>query len=129
MAMRRLGSAVRFIATRRAGGAARLPALALLTSLLPAMAAAGQETAACQAELAALDRSFVQTMARLLSSGTTAEQCVALKDQIDAVAKAVEVQMRCRAPGPEVDRFIRTLGASATDFRQLQAQLGCNVPA
>ena len=127
MAMRWLDSAIRRLRAPR-GERSRLAATVLLAALLPA-AAEAQVTPECRAELAALDRSFVATMARLLAAGPPAEMCAALKDQIDAVAKAVEVQMRCRVPGSEVDRVVAMLSASGTDFRQLQTQLGCNVPA
>jgi len=104
-----------------------LPSLVLLLAVAPQAVAA--ETPACAAELAALDRSFVEGLARVLSAATPAEQCAALASQVAAVARAREIQARCRVPGDELDGVLAMLSASALDFQDAQARLGCNVPA
>ena len=104
-------------------------ALALLAAVVPAVADAAGETPACTAELAAMDRSFAQGLVRVLTAGNPAEQCAALANQLQAIAVARDVQMRCRMPGSELDGVLAMLTASAVDFQEAQSRLGCNVPA
>ena len=104
-------------------------ALALAAGIMPEVALAVGETPACTAELAAMDRSFAQGLVRVLTAGNPAEQCAALANQLQAIAVARDVQMRCRVPGSELDGVLAMLNASAGDFQEAQSRLGCNVPA
>jgi len=110
-------------ATRRVAAA-----LALLAAALPSVSVAAGETQ-CTTELAAMDRSFAQGLVRVLTAGTPAEQCAALANQLQAIVIARDVQVRCRMPGTELDGVLAMLSASALDFQEAQARLGCNVPA
>ncbi len=111
----------------RSNGVTQLLAVLVLAAVVPSAGMAEVATASCRDELRALDRGFAASMDRLLRASTPAEQCIALGAQINAVARAVETQRRCRVPGSDVDRVVATLTASGDDFRRLHAQLGCSV--
>jgi hypothetical protein len=108
-----------------------LVSVALLLSLVPAAAGAQDRPSDCTAQLAAMDRTFVEAMARVLTTGggPPGEQCAALANQMDVIAKERELHVRCLPPGDQLDGVLAMLNGSAVDFRQAQAQLGCNVTA
>jgi hypothetical protein len=107
----------------------RLALPALVLSLLPAVAAAGDPGPTCRQELAEVDRSSFQALVGFLTAGATAEKCAALAAHIDATARARDVHLRCLSAGADRDQIVAGLSATIVDFRQVQMQLGCRVGA
>jgi hypothetical protein len=107
----------------------RLVSAALLVSLMSATAQAEERPADCAAELASLDRAFVEAMAKILAAGALGEQCAALGNQMDLIARERAVHVRCLPAGDQLDGVLAMLNSSAGDFRQAQMQLGCNTNA
>jgi hypothetical protein len=99
----------------------------LVAALLPALAAAQQLTAACRSDLAAVDASFEETLARLQKAGSAdqAEKCAAVAHHIDVMGKARDVYLRCLPPGHDRDENVAQLNASIADFRDVQTNLKC----
>lgn len=101
--------------------------VALLLSLLPAVALAQQPSPACQADLSAVDDSFDETLARLdkAGKGDQAEKCAAVAHHLDVMTRGRDVFLRCLPPGHDRNENVAQLNASIADFREIQANLKC----
>ena len=105
----------------------RKPPLFLLVLLYPALAVAQQPAAACRTDLAAVDSSFEETLARLqkAGSGDQSAKCAAVAHHIEVMGNARDVYLRCLPPGHDRNENIAQLNASMSDFRDMQANLKC----
>ena len=109
----------------------RWAAMVVLASLLSSAANAQDRPADCAAQLAALDRTFVEAMGRVLATGggPHAEQCAALAHQLEVIVQERDLHVRCLPSGDQLSGVLDMLDSSRLDFRQAQAQLGCSVGA
>jgi hypothetical protein len=123
--------------------AARLPAvshspslgaLTLGLILLPSMgivvplAGHAQEFApGCNADLAAVDASFGETLDRLdgVANGSDAEKCAAYRHHVDVMLKGREVFLRCIPEGRDQTENVVQLEVSIADFETIIANKQC----
>jgi hypothetical protein len=106
----------------------RLVALAVFlaaASLAPAVA--GEIAPGCDADLAAVDASFDETMTRLQAAGSAdqAEKCAALHHHIDVMTKAGEVFQRCLAEGHDKGENLGQVYGTIADFQDILVEQGC----
>jgi hypothetical protein len=105
-----------------------LPALVgFLVSLLSSIASAQQPAPTCRTDLAAVEDSFDETLARLEKAGRAdqAEKCAAVAHHLDVMSKARTVYVRCLPPGHDREENIAQINATIADFRDIQANLKC----
>lgn len=99
---------------------------ALLSGALPTAAQVGSP--ACQTDLAAVDASFEETLARLgkITQATpVAEKCAAFKHHVEVMQNGIEVFDRCMDDGHDKGENIGQLGASIEDFQYIMQNQGC----
>jgi hypothetical protein len=101
--------------------------IAAVLAALATPALAQLPTPVCQADLAAVDASFDETVARLFRLGKApkTEQCAAVQHHIDVMLNARDVYLRCLRPGHDRDESIAQLNVSIADFYMIQQKLGC----
>ena len=95
-------------------------------ALAPGLAMAAEGDAACATDLAALDDSFEETIARLTAAGQAGhdEKCAALRHHIDVMASAREVFQRCLT-GLAQRENVGQMSDSIEDFNFIIAQQKC----
>jgi hypothetical protein len=107
----------------------RLMATTVLANMALASAAiaAPLSTATCDADLAAVDASYVETQARLEKAGKAdqAEQCAAIRHHVEVMANGINVFLRCTPDGHDRRENIGQLGGSIADFLDINQSLGC----
>jgi hypothetical protein len=81
----------------------------------------------CTTDLAAVETSFNETIARLEAAGTAdhAEKCAALRHHIDVMTNGRDVYLRCRPDDHDRGEDVAQLNASIGDFRVILKQQGC----
>jgi hypothetical protein len=89
----------------------------------PALAEA---PATCPADLAGVDDSFKETLARLDAAGKAgdAEKCAAIHHHIDVMSAAREVFVRCLT-GHDLGENVGQIDASIDDFRHILQSEKC----
>ena len=106
----------------------RLMATTVLATMALASAAIATplSTTTCDAELAAVDASFVETEARLEKAGNAdqAEKCAAARHHIEVMANGVDVFLRCTPDGHDKRENIGQLMVSIADFLDISNCLG-----
>jgi hypothetical protein len=100
----------------------------LLVGLLLAAAPAwAQGDPACRAEIADVNASFDETLARLngVSKDDTLEiKCAAIRHHIDVMLKAADVFSRCTTGHGREENMGQALGTAA-DFEDIASDMGC----
>jgi hypothetical protein len=83
---------------------------------------------ACTGDLAAVEASFNETIARLEAAGTAdhAEKCAALHHHIDVMTNGRDVYLRCRPDDHDRGEDVAQLNASIGDFKDILKQQGCD---
>jgi hypothetical protein len=81
----------------------------------------------CDADLAAVDDSFRETIERLdrAAKGANAEKCAAWRHHVEVMTKGVEVFLRCTPEGHDQRENVGQLGASIEDFNTIIADKKC----
>jgi len=105
-------------------------AFILLASMGPgaSLSAVAQEFApGCNADLAAVDASFGETLDRLdgVANGSDAEKCAAYRHHVDVMLKGREVFLRCIPEGRDQTENVVQLEVSIADFETIIANKQC----
>jgi hypothetical protein len=104
-------------------------AFILLASIgLGARLADAQEFApGCNADLAAVDASFGETLDRLdsVANGSDVEKCAAYRHHVDVMLKGREVFLRCIPEGRDQTENVVQLEVSIADFETIIANKQC----
>jgi hypothetical protein len=81
----------------------------------------------CNADLAAVDASFEETIARLdgVANGGDAEKCAAYRHHVDVMLKGREVFLRCLPEGHDQTENVLQLEVSIVDFESIIADKQC----
>ncbi len=101
-----------------------------VAAFVPALALASASTArtspACGADLAAVDASFEETLARLEAAwkGEQEEKCAAIRHHIEVMTNAGDVFMRCLT-GMAQRENVGQMSDSIEDFTYVLADQGC----
>jgi hypothetical protein len=112
------------------------PGLGTLTSAFILLASVGfasppavaQEFApGCNADLAAVDASFGETLDRLdsVANGSDAEKCAAYRYHVDVMLKGRDVFLRCIPEGRDQTENVLQLEVSIGDFETIIANKQC----
>ncbi len=91
--------------------------MGVVLALAPAPAFAAEGDAACVTDLAAVDKSFRETIARLEAAGNAprGEKCAALRHHIDVMTRGREVFQRCLSGLPQREN-VGQMNDSIQDF-------------
>ena len=105
-------------------------ALAVAITLTSSALRAQESAPGCAGELAAVEASFEETIARLDASGSAGqgEKCDAIRHHLDVMASGIEVFERCLPPGHDRDENIGQLAVSIEDFALILSRQGCDAP-
>ena len=107
----------------------RLMATTVLATMALASAAIATplSTTTCDAALAAVDASFVETEARLEKAGNAdqAEQCAAARHHIEVMANGIAVFLHCTPDGHDRRENIGHSASGIADFLDIGDFLGC----
>jgi hypothetical protein len=98
------------------------------TGLGASLPAGAQEFATgCNADLAAVDESFGETLQRLegVANGSDAEKCAAYRHHVDVMLKGREVFLRCIPEGRDQTENVVQLEVSIADFEMVIANKQC----
>lgn len=121
------------VSRRTSAGYPTLPSRLALLVVLSALAVSAADAAefapppTCDADLAAVDASFVETQARLnkVTSADKVEMCAAIRHHIEVMANGIAVFDRCMPDGHDKGENIAQLGASIDDFLYINRRQGC----
>ena len=109
------------------GLALALPVLALVAVAPPARAGEFVPPASCDADLAGLDDTFHETMARLqgVDPKNQDELCAAVKHHVEAMENAAAVFQRCLPEGHDRRENMGQVIGTDADFRDISASHNC----
>ena len=96
--------------------------------LLAALPAQAQELApGCEKDLAVVEDSFDETVARLQAAELAdhTEKCAALHHHIDVMTNGRDVHLRCLPEGHDKGEDVAQLNASIEDFKMILGELHC----
>ena len=81
----------------------------------------------CNADLAAVDASFGETLDRLdsVANGSDAEKCAAYRHHVDVMLKGRDVFLRCLPEGRDQTENVLQLELSIADFETIIANKQC----
>jgi hypothetical protein len=104
-----------------------LLAVAPLLLAAPSTHAEFARPAACDADFAAMDASFEETMARLEKVTRTdkVEMCAAFRHHIEVMESAAEVFLRCLPDGHDQRENLGQVLGTAADFRDISINQDC----
>jgi hypothetical protein len=103
-------------------------AFILLASISISPSAHAQEFApGCNADLAAVDESFGETLQRLegVANDSDAEKCAAYRHHVDVMLKGRDVFLRCMPEGRDQMENVLQLEVSIADFETIIANKQC----
>jgi hypothetical protein len=81
----------------------------------------------CNADLAAVDESFGETLVRLdgVANGSDAEKCAAYRHHVEVMLKGRDVFLRCLPEGRDQTENVLQLELSIADFETIMANRTC----
>ena len=105
----------------------RLVFLASMGILVPLAGHAQEFAPGCNADLAAVDESFGETLVRLdgVANGSDAEKCAAYRQHVDVMLKGRDVFLRCLPEGRDQTENVLQLELSIADFETIMANRKC----